>query len=47
MESFWTKRRTLSFSFTDHHSQLKLLVQHLKTLTKKLSEQLTELSTQF
>lgn len=47
MESFRTKHRTLSFSFTDHHSQLKLSEQHLQRLTEKLSEQLTELSTRF
>ncbi|HYF66624.1 MAG TPA: relaxase/mobilization nuclease domain-containing protein [Ohtaekwangia sp.] len=47
MESFRTKHRTLSFSFTDHHSQLKLSEQHLQRLTEKLSEQLTEQSTRF
>jgi hypothetical protein len=47
MDSFRTKHRTLSFSVTDHHSQLKLSEQHLQRLTEKLSEQLTELSTRF
>jgi hypothetical protein len=47
MESFRTKHRTLSFSFTDHHSQLELSEQHLQRLTEKLNEQLTELSTRF
>lgn len=47
MESFRIKHRTLSYSFTDHHSQLKSSEQQLQRLTEKLSEQLTELSTRF
>jgi hypothetical protein len=47
MDTFRTKHRTLSYSFTDHHSQLKLSEQQLQRLTEKLSEQLTELSTRF
>src|SRR5688572_6087033 len=47
MESYRTKHRTLSFSFTDHHSQLNLSEQQLQRLTGTLSEQLTELSTRF
>src|SRR5688572_23351423 len=47
MDSYRTKHRTLSFSFTDHHSQLNLSEQQLQRLTGTLSEQLTELSTRF
>ena len=47
MDTFRTKHRTLNYSFTDHHSQLKSSEQQLQKLTETLSEQLTELSTRF